>query len=207
MFINSPPSSSIISSLTNSSAPSTPTNSGSNGNSNQSLSGVVAPTPQPAFTLRGIWFPITFETGKGNCRGYYIEQLDKVEAPAAPEGHGLSTAFSCILEIVKCVSAVIEKKHEKQSCEQIESKVKDHSKDLESSRTEREEKVEVDEEDRQLCENLLRSSWCGLLASLSLLLEASTDESVTESILSSMRKLANYCGTYELSDARDALIA
>ncbi|XP_043230442.1 protein MON2 homolog isoform X1 [Amphibalanus amphitrite] len=59
---------------------------------------------------------------------------------------------------------------------------------------------------RQLSCQLVNSSWCGLLAALSVLLEASTDESATEAILKAMQSLAQLSGRLELTTPRDAFI-
>lgn len=48
-----------------------------------------------------------FNTNKIKYKPFFIEQLDKLEAPTAPEGHGLSSAFACVLEIVECLMNVI----------------------------------------------------------------------------------------------------
>jgi len=75
-------------------------------NSLSSTSNLI--TPQPAFLLRGIYIPLLFNTTKQKYKPFYIEQLDKLEAPTAPEGHGLSSAFACVLEIVQSLTNVIE---------------------------------------------------------------------------------------------------
>ena len=53
---------------------------------------------------------------------------------------------------------------------------------------------------------LITSSWCGVLAALSLLLDASTDESATEAILKAEQSYANLCGQLGLTTPRDAFI-
>lgn len=57
-----------------------------------------------------------------------------------------------------------------------------------------------------LNEELINSSWCGVLAALSLLLDASTDETATESILKSIQGYASLCGKLTLNISRDAFI-
>ena len=34
--------------------------------------------------------------------------MDKIDPPAIPEGYGLSVAFLCMLDVVKCVQSLIE---------------------------------------------------------------------------------------------------
>lgn len=41
----------------------------------------------------------------------------------------------------------------------------------------------------------MTSSWCGLLAALTPLIDAATDESVTENVLKAMQNYAALCGT------------
>lgn len=42
---------------------------------------------------------------------------------------------------------------------------------------------------------LINSSWCGLLAALTPLIDAATDESITENVLKAMQSYAALCGT------------
>lgn len=53
---------------------------------------------------------------------------------------------------------------------------------------------------------LITSSWCGLLAALTPLIDAATDESTTENVLKAMQNYAALCGTLELHTPRDAFI-
>lgn len=41
----------------------------------------------------------------------------------------------------------------------------------------------------------MTSSWCGLLAALTPLIDAATDESITENVLKAMQNYAALCGT------------
>ena len=54
---------------------------------------------------------------------------------------------------------------------------------------------------------LIESSWCGVLAALSLLLDSSTDDGSTESILKAMESYASVCGRLGLAKPRDAYLA
>ncbi len=67
-------------------------------------------------------------------------------------------------------------------------------------------KDRVSEENRTLHTQLITSSWCGLLAALTPLIDAATDESVTENVLKAMQNYAALCGLLELHTARDAFI-
>ena len=61
-------------------------------------------------------------------------------------------------------------------------------------------------EDRQLDAQLINSSWCGLLAALSPLIDASTDETASENVLKAVETFASLCGLLDLSIPRDAFI-
>jgi hypothetical protein len=99
----------LIASIVNNQTPSlaaTPSNSSLNSSLSSSSTSII--TPQPAFLLRGIWIPLLYNIQKVSYKPYYIEQLDKLEAPSAPDGHGLSSAFACLIEIVQNITVVIE---------------------------------------------------------------------------------------------------
>lgn len=51
------------------------------------------------------------------------------------------------------------------------------------------------EVEKQLHAQLVTSSWCGLLAALTPLIDAATDESITENVLKAMQNYAALCGT------------
>lgn len=51
------------------------------------------------------------------------------------------------------------------------------------------------EEERTLHSQLITSSWCGLIAALTPLIDAATDESVTENVLKAMQNYTSICGT------------
>lgn len=53
---------------------------------------------------------------------------------------------------------------------------------------------------------LITSSWCGLLAALTPLIDATTDESATENVLKAMQCYAALCGLLDLHTPRDAFI-
>lgn len=51
------------------------------------------------------------------------------------------------------------------------------------------------EAEKQLHAQLVTSSWCGLLAALTPLIDAATDETITENVLKAMQNYASLCGT------------
>ena len=87
--------------------------------------------------------------------------LDKSDPPVIPEGYCMSVAYACLLDIVRSISLVVDSV-EAQSC---------GSESLTSTATNANEKGTSSEENAFSIQ-LVNSSWCGLLAALTLLLEA-----------------------------------
>lgn len=114
--------------------------------------------------------------------------LEKIEPPVIPEGYGISIAYACLLDIIRSLSLTIEGP----------TQPVDGSAPI--------VKKEPTEDDHRLYCQLINSSWCGLLAALSPLIEASTDESATENILKSIQTYAALCGLLNLQTPRDAFI-
>uniref|UniRef100_A0A1L8DV77 Protein MON2 homolog n=1 Tax=Nyssomyia neivai TaxID=330878 RepID=A0A1L8DV77_9DIPT len=145
-------------------------------------------SPQPGFLFRGVWLPLTATFPTGQCKAIYLEMLEKMEPPTIVDGYGISIAYACLLDIVKSISLAI------QGPSQL------------GETNPRPYKESTTEEDQELHCQLINSSWCGLLAALSPLIDAATEESVTENILKSMQSYAALCGILELHTARDAFI-
>lgn len=112
--------------------------------------------------------------------------LDKVEPPQIPDGYGISIAYACLLDIIRSIALAITGPRE------------------DASSTER--RYEPSESERKLHVQLINSSWCGLLAALSPLIDASTDESATENVLKEIQTFASLCGLLDLHTPRDAFI-
>ncbi|XP_055710710.1 protein MON2 homolog [Phlebotomus papatasi] len=145
-------------------------------------------SPQPGFLFRGVWLPLTATFPTGQCKATYLEMLEKMEPPAIPDGYGISVAYACLLDIVRSISLAI------QGPSQI------------GETNPRPYKETASEEDQELHCQLINSSWCGLVAALSPLIDAATDESVTENVLKSMQTYASLCGILELHAPRDEFI-
>ncbi|XP_043493036.1 protein MON2 homolog isoform X1 [Polistes fuscatus] len=141
-------------------------------------------SPQPGFYSRGIWLPVVASFTSGHTKSTYLEMLDKVEPPQIPIGYGISVAYACLLDIIRSIALAINDTKE----ENAESHYKT---------TEFEHKLHV---------QLITSSWCGLLAALSPLIDASTDESATENVLKAIQTYAALCGQLDLQSPRDAYI-
>ncbi|XP_067205891.1 protein MON2 homolog isoform X2 [Linepithema humile] len=142
-------------------------------------------SPQPGFYSRGIWLPVVATFTSGQAKPTYLEMLDKVEPPQIPIGYGISIAYACLLDIIRSISLAI-------------NGSKDDSTEGQT--------YQPSESERKLHVQLINSSWCGLLAALSPLIDASTDESATENVLKSIQTFASLCGQLELQAPRDAFI-
>ena len=147
-------------------------------------------TPQPAFMYRGTWIPLAISVPQGQTKSFLLDLLDKIDPPVVQEGYGMCLAFYSLLEVDRSVQYIIEEDSTQISPEKNKDKIK---------------KLLSDEE-KLLQEELINSSWCGMLAALSLLLDASTDESATEAILKALQVYANLCGQLNMTTPRDAFI-
>lgn len=110
--------------------------------------------------------------------------LEKVEPPQIPDGYGISIAYACLLDIIRSIAMAITEPRE----EGVEKR------------------YSPSESERKLHVQLINSSWCGLLAALSPLVDSSTDESATENVLKEIQSFASLCGLLDLHTPRDAFI-
>lgn len=188
--------SSSMNNTSGSSGGGTPTDPGPKplGSTSATPGGASSVSPQPAFFFRGIYIPLLFTVSGAPFRCQYIESLEKFEPPPLQDGYALSLAVACLMEVVRGITLIIDG-----------SDLLTSSKDL-IAKDKIANIAELDKETRLLHENLLNSSWCGLLASLSLLIDASLDEDMTEQLLKVMQTLIALCGVYNLETARHAFI-
>ncbi|RXG68969.1 Protein MON2-like protein [Armadillidium vulgare] len=149
-------------------------------------------SPQPAFFYRGIYLPLCVNLPTGHAKPSYLEMLDKLEPPTIPDGYGISVAYYCLLDITRSIQFVI---MGSQPLSDGSEPVINEKEQVVSS----ESKIEVHKQ-------LINSAWCGLLAALSVLLEACTDEAATENILKSFQMFASLSGKLNLTTPRDAFI-
>ncbi|NWS89185.1 MON2 protein, partial [Toxostoma redivivum] len=194
----------------------TPNQTGSNASGNtgsaQANSGVLGmgggATVLPAFEYRGTWIPILNVTVQGNAKATYLEMLDKVEPPSIPEGYAMSVAFHCLLDLVRGITTMI--KGELGEAETvIQTSTEATSLPAQSSEQDLHSVSDQSEKElvnRAVWEEMVNACWCGLLAALSLLLDASTDEAATENILKAELTMAALCGQLGLVTSRDAFI-
>ncbi|KAK3764746.1 hypothetical protein RRG08_009006 [Elysia crispata] len=128
-------------------------------------------SPQPAFMYRGVWIPLNMAIPLGQSKGGFLELLDKTDPPGVPDGYGVSLAFRCLMETTRTVNTLVMGDQEDESHQSQQHRTRDTGP---GQATNKEMDVtETSEEDRQLYLELINSSWCGMLAALSLLLDAS----------------------------------
>ncbi|XP_028305076.1 protein MON2 homolog isoform X2 [Gouania willdenowi] len=152
-------------------------------------------TTQAAFEYRGTWIPLMAVSVQGSAKATYLEMLDKVEPPSIPEGYAMSVAFSALLDLVRGITSMIERElgaEEQEAAEFREAHPEQEWKPQPGSHL--------------VWEEMVSACWCGLLAALSLLLDASTDETATENILKAELTMASLCGRLGLVTPRDAFI-
>ncbi|KAF3855115.1 hypothetical protein F7725_023170 [Dissostichus mawsoni] len=180
----------ILPNLGNNAALSAPTG-GSGSGAQGSSQGGLGPgginsnqTTQAAFEYRGTWIPLmtSGDAGQGG-------------APSIPEGYAMSVAFSALLDLVRGITSMIER--ELAAEEGAAAEFRD---------THPDQQWQPQPGAHQVWEEMVSACWCGLLAALSLLLDASTDETATENILKAELTVASLCGRLGLVTPRDAFI-
>uniref|UniRef100_M4A7K5 Protein MON2 homolog n=1 Tax=Xiphophorus maculatus TaxID=8083 RepID=M4A7K5_XIPMA len=181
----------IVPNAGNAAAVSAPAGSGT-------LGGSGTLTTQAAFEYRGNWIPLMTVSVQGSAKATYLEMLDKVEPPSIPEGYAMSVAFSALLDLVRGITSMIERELTTEE---------EAAAEFRETHPEQEWKPEPGRNRAHLVwEEMVNASWCGLLAALSLLLDASTDEAATENILKAEMTMASLCGRLGLVTPRDAFI-
>uniref|UniRef100_A0A8D3A0P8 Protein MON2 homolog n=1 Tax=Scophthalmus maximus TaxID=52904 RepID=A0A8D3A0P8_SCOMX len=165
-------------------------------------------TTQAAFEYRGTWIPLMTVSIQGSAKATYLEMLDKVEPPSIPEGYAMSVAFSALLDLVRGITSMIER--ELAAEEEVAAEFREANPDQEwqpQPGKSGQDKFFVSVSGAHLVwEEMVSACWCGLLAALSLLLDASTDETATENILKAELTMASLCGRLGLVTPRDAFI-
>ncbi|XP_036373628.1 protein MON2 homolog isoform X2 [Megalops cyprinoides] len=164
-------------------------------------------TTQAAFEYRGTWIPLLTVSAQGSAKATYLEMLDKVEPPSIPEGYALSVAFSALLDLVRGITSMIERELAKEEEETVATRSGSDPAPGPGVTAEMQGQSSEQEPVPQLVwEEMVNACWCGLLAALSLLLDASTDETATENILKAELTMASLCGRLGLVTPRDAFI-
>jgi hypothetical protein len=83
-----------------------------------------------------------------------LEMLEKIDPPTIPDGYGISVAYACLLDIIRSIAIIIEG-------------VPSTGTEVSTSFS-----YQGSGEVRELHAQLINSSWCGLLAALSPLIDA-----------------------------------
>uniref|UniRef100_A0A5F9DHI0 Protein MON2 homolog n=1 Tax=Oryctolagus cuniculus TaxID=9986 RepID=A0A5F9DHI0_RABIT len=138
-----------------------------------------------------------------------LEMLDKVEPPTIPEGYAMSVAFHCLLDLVRGITSMIEGELGEAETEcpmTTEGASSPAQSSEEQDRQSASDQMDKEMVSRAVWEEMVNACWCGLLAALSLLLDASTDEAATENILKAELTMAALCGRLGLVTSRDAFI-
>uniref|UniRef100_G3NHD7 Protein MON2 homolog n=1 Tax=Gasterosteus aculeatus aculeatus TaxID=481459 RepID=G3NHD7_GASAC len=151
-------------------------------------------TTQAAFEYRGTWIPLMTVSVQGSAKATFLEMLDKVEPPSIPEGYAMSVAFSALLDLVRGITSMIERELA------VEEEAAAEFRDTHPDQQWQAQPAHL------VWEEMVSACWCGLLAALSLLLDASTDETATENILKAELTMASLCGRLGLVTPRDAFI-
>ncbi|XP_016316077.1 protein MON2 homolog [Sinocyclocheilus anshuiensis] len=154
-------------------------------------------TTQAAFEYRGTWIPLMNVSVQGSAKATYLEMLDKVEPPSIPEGYANNIA---LLDLVRGITSMIERGLNKQ---EQEATMREEAEPVSPPQS---DSLPQDPMANEVWEEMVNACWCGLLAALSLLLDASTDETATESILKAELSVASLCGRLSLVTPRDAFI-
>lgn len=169
-------------------------------------------SPQAGFLTRTLWLPIVVSFPAGQTKSCYLEMLEKIEPPCIPDGYGISMAYACLLDIIRSMQISIGVDIV-QETQQIVSQTQTGDSNSEVVIVPIAPVIVGPDGDKPpqfrnkvLDQQLISSSWCGLLAALCPLMEASTDEAVTETILKAMQTYAALCGQLELVTPRDAFI-
>ena len=138
-------------------------------------------SPQPGFYYRGVYQPLAVAWLGGVAKSHYLDLTDRLDPPNMQEGYGVSLAYCCLLDVVRSVSLVIDT----QPAEAWDS-----------------EGVSID----QVRSQLLVSTWNGVLSALSLLLDASTEDTAAENLLKSLCLFSSLAGRLQMAGLRDSYI-
>ena len=140
---------------------------------------------QPGFYYRKVWKPLTLSFVGGQTKELFLDVGERHEVPAVSDGYGISLAYACLLDVVRSVSLIINQNAGEAAVNPSLG----------------------DDDKAAWRKQIVDSSWCGILSALSLLLDASTDDTSTENILKAFETYASICGQLGLSKPRDAFLA
>lgn len=184
-------------------------------------------SPQPGFFGRGgVWLPVVIQLPTGQAKSIYLEMNDKHdEPPQVADGYGVSVAYACLVDAVRAIQIEVHPDIHQSvvsppSTTAVSSSAGDDGRgqqrhtDGVSQKNTQEEDDNGNDEQRQttgvkrspLHEQIINSSWYGLLTTFCPLIESCTDEGITENMLKAMQAYIGLCGLLDMRGPRDAFI-
>lgn len=169
-------------------------------------------TNQSGFSYKGGWIPVP-NISQSSPKPVYLEQLEyKNEGVNVSESYVMQVVFSCVMEICQAVDILILNRPSKQKKKEVNGEVKDikhqDKTGLGSEAWKHNQPLDVEDEDmKPVWVKMIDCSWIHMLTTLTILLEACTDEPATDQILKSLQTFASVCGQLDLNSNRDAFIS
>ncbi|XP_001947417.2 protein MON2 homolog isoform X1 [Acyrthosiphon pisum] len=184
-------------------------------------------SPQPGFFGRGgVWLPVVIQLPTGQAKSIYLEMNDKHdEPPQVADGYGVSVAYACLVDAVRAIQIEVHPDIHQSvvsppSTTAVSSSVGDdgrshhrHTDGVSQKNTQEEDDNGNDEQKQTtgvkrspLHEQIINSSWYGLLTTFCPLIESCTDEGITENMLKAMQAYIGLCGLLDMRGPRDAFI-
>ena len=93
----------------------------SSGQSNLAINTPYGPgmSPQPGFSCRNVWKPLTINFIGGQTKEIYLDVSDRGEVPQISDGYCISLAYVILLDVVRSLAIVFDKNEEsKKECHQ-----------------------------------------------------------------------------------------
>ena len=104
---------------------------------------------------------------------FSLELLDRLEAPGVPEGYGISVAYSCLLDVINSIGSIINYQKVPDTLANEPASPGPGENEALPQKTSTEQNPEKPcDIDVELSEQVVNSTWCGLLAAFTLLIEA-----------------------------------
>jgi hypothetical protein len=65
-------------------------------------------SPQPGFSCRNVWKPLTISFVGGQTKEIYLDVSDRGEAPSISDGYCISLAYVSLLDVVRSLSLILD---------------------------------------------------------------------------------------------------